>query len=631
MNTILKDHIWQLWNVCTNSAYAEGALEATTNGMLLTTPSYHITTRSEQKEGGVYLRHDTLHNTSDETLTFSTLRSRFVFDGGEYEVYTQYNGWQNESQGQWHTLATEITARCESVRSSSGATPFLALWNQQTNRGIAFHLLTDSSWSISAKRIYAPNENSYVGVELGIDAPNVNLNVGAGEHFDLPEIIYYEFFNRLDFDCWKLHRYCHARMPRRRLPVIFNTWLYQFDHITFENVAKQIPTAARLGVEYFVIDAGWFGKDSSWGANIGDWEENPNFGFRGRMLEIAEMVRSHGMKFGFWLEVERAVTNSDAAQKYPQYFIPYNGNCFLDFANPEARAHIFDVLSKLVDHYGVSFIKFDFNADLCFDHTAQAFTEYFKGYRTFIKLVRKAYPDLYISNCASGGIRMVLKNCEDFESFWYSDNQSPYHGMRIFKDSILRLPPQVLERWTTIATNPNNSIPSFRQTAPYHILATGDAVWGHKTEVTESWLKGFLSSGPLSFSCDLEALEEPVKEMLTAHIAQFKQERSFWLTAESRILADTPSILILQHNNPAFDTCIVQIFIHKIKQFGLSVYPVLDPNRQYSLSPQTNLLSLQGFDATADSILGKTLMEQGIRVNPIGNYSMKEIRFTAKN
>ena len=121
MNNILKDHIWQLWNVCTTESQAEGSLQETADGTILTCPSYCLTKTETSNENGIYVRKDILRNTTKEPLTFQTLRSRFVFDGGEYEVYTQYNGWQNESQGQWSPLVTEISARCESVRSAAGA------------------------------------------------------------------------------------------------------------------------------------------------------------------------------------------------------------------------------------------------------------------------------------------------------------------------------------------------------------------------------------------------------------------------------------------------------------------------------------------------------------------------------
>lgn len=612
MNRILKDELWQMWNVCTACEPAEGERKVTADGTEFVCPKYTLKETFEDRGGGVLARKSTVTNTSGADLTFTTLRSRFVFDGGEYEVYTQYNGWQNESQGEWMPLVTEITARSESVRLACGAVPFIALWNHQTVRGMAFHLLADSSWSISAKRFFVPGQNSYVGVELGLDAPNVKLTVKAGEVLELPEILYYEFRNKLDMDCYKLHRYCCDHLPKYRLPVVFNTWMYKFARVDFESTMKQIPAASEIGAEYFVIDAGWFGREAGWVANIGDWVENQNSGFKGRMQEIADAVRNYGMKFGLWFEIERALEGTMAAAEHPEYYIHYGNNYFVNFADPEAVSYIFDILCGIIDRYGVEFIKFDFNADLCFDPSAAAFTEYYQGYRRFIRDIRAKYPELYMSNCASGGMRMVLSNCGYFESFWLSDNQSPYHGMRIFKDSLLRIPPQVIEKWTVITSN-NDTIPSYDTDTSEHIFATGDAVWERVSDVSESWLKGFLSCSPLGFSCDLESLSESVKAFLKEHIRQFKEERTFWQEAECHILADTPSVLVLQYNDRAVQKCVIHIFTNKIKQSGISVYPVLDDQKQYVLSDGSRYC-------------GARLMNEGIYHKTEGNFRMMEVK-----
>ncbi len=88
----------------------------------------------------------------------------------------------------------------------------------------------------------------------------------------MPQILSYEVRNKVDMDAWKIHHYMNQKYPRRELPVIYNTWLCRFEAITFENVANQIPLASELGAEYFVIDAGWFGKGGFWNCR-GDWEE----------------------------------------------------------------------------------------------------------------------------------------------------------------------------------------------------------------------------------------------------------------------------------------------------------------------------------------------------------------------
>ena len=610
MKLFIKKTADQLWNVCGDFERPYEALNTDTDNSQFCGTKIDLQEQTEECGHGVYSRKDYLTNSSPEPIHVTTLRSRFALDGGEYEVYTQYNSWQNESTGQWAQLNTSISVHCDSVRSTRSASPFLVLWNLQTGRGIAFHLLADASWIITASHVHSLGEASNIVVELGLDAPNLDLIIQPNESFEFPEILYYEVRNKTDMDCWKLHRYCNDRYPRRTMPVIYNTWLYQFDKIDFDNVAKQIPAAADLGAEYFVIDAGWFGIHPNWEQGIGDWVENKESGFQGKMAEISSLVRKHAMKFGLWLEVERAIQGANAPVTHSQFFIKNDTHYFLDFANPEAQDYIFKIVSGLIAHYQIEFIKFDFNADLCFDRLKSAFTAYFKGYRQFIERLRKMFPHVYLENCGSGGERMTLTNIKDFDSFWPTDNQSPYEGMRIFKDTILRMPPQIFERWAAIASI-ENVAPSYTSNNSEHILSTGDAVWGYISSVEDSFLKGFLSGGPLGFSCDLTTLSKRVYNMLKEQVKEFKQERSFWISAECRILADTDSVLVLQFNDRNFEKIVVQIFTKRIMQTGIHIYPITKPDLTYCISNE-NILP----------IAGKVLETDGLYTKIDGNYKM---------
>ncbi|MBQ4526791.1 MAG: alpha-galactosidase [Clostridia bacterium] len=607
----LRNEPWQLWKIATTDDFVDGELQADETKASLKNDKYEINSEITHQGHGVYLRKDTIKNISDKTLTFTLLHPVFTFDGGEYEIYTQYNGWQNESQGQWLPLVTQVVAATDSVRSASGAVPFMAMWNCQSNRGYAYHYMPDASWEMRAKRHYFPGENSFVDIEIGIESSNTHIELAPGEKFELGDILFYEFKNKLDMDAWKLHRYCIDTFRERKLPVIFNTWLWKFARIDFESTMAQIPAVADLGAEYFVIDAGWFGTKPGWGVNIGDWFENPNSGFKGRMMEIAESVRAHGMKFGLWFEPETADAESEAVKNYPGYYFRHGKNFFIDFANPEAADYIFKRVTAIIDQFGAEYVKFDFNSDITFDKSGNAFTKWFEGYRSFIDRVRNTYPDIYITNCASGGIRMTLSNCVQFDSFWYSDNQSPYHGMRMFRDTLLRLDPRTFERWTVIMSR-DKMIPAYETEYEEHIFSTSDATWDRVVDVDMSYLKGFLSASPLGFSCDIADLGENVKKELKEHIAKFKKERDFWRNAEVRILADTPSVLIFQYNDREFNETRVQVFTNKILQRALTVYPVLNESKEYTLP-----------DGSKKS--GKEIMDEGIYTTVDGNFRMKEI------
>ena len=64
---------------------------------------------------GVYVRRGRVKNISDEVVTLNTLTSLFYINGGSLDIYTQYNGWQNESRGEWQHLVSGIRASSESL------------------------------------------------------------------------------------------------------------------------------------------------------------------------------------------------------------------------------------------------------------------------------------------------------------------------------------------------------------------------------------------------------------------------------------------------------------------------------------------------------------------------------------
>ena len=574
------------------------------------TEDYRITCRYEVDEYGVFTREDCFQNVSGHTMDLHALRSRFVFDGGEYEVYTQFNTWQNESYGRWQPLTTAVTATGASSRTCQDAVPFLALWSLQEQRGVAFHLLPDAAWQMSVTRAGLSGKYAVTVVELGILNYNFDITLKPGEIFALPRILCYEFTNKTDMDCWKLHNYMHTHYPRKQMPVIYDTWMYCFDHISCENVMAQIKPAAELGVEYFFIDAGWFGKGKNWSKSVGDWEENTVTGFQGHMIDVAEAVRAAGMRFGIWLEPERADPLSDSVRDHPDFYIPGDvepGRYFLDFANPEARQWMLEVIFDLVDRYGVEYIKDDYNADMVFDIHHTAYRAYHEGQKAFIRAIRQRYPDIYLSSCASGGERMDLSSYITFDSTWPSDNESPYTQLRIYKDTILRLPPQGFERWLALHSLAGyedfyQSFQSSNNAGTRRILACGDAVWQHVESVPVSWLKGFCTGGPIGLSMDLNLLTPEVRQELGEYIAAVKKEREFWRTAVARILCDTPMITVLQYSDMELAKLRVQLFCHQPQQNSFCLRPAVDETKTYRLS-------------TGEVLTGKVIAREGIEIS----------------
>ena len=594
-------------------SFGEICGELTRDGQTITNTSdvYEIKCTYEKDACGVFTRKDTFTNISDKPIRVNALKSRFVLLGDEYQVYTQFNNWQNESTGSWQPLVTSVTVEGRSTRLTMGGNPFMVLWSEQANRGVAFHVIPNGAWEMTVQRSGYASKHTKAVVDLGLNEYGMDVELQPGESIAMPEILCYEIRNKLDMDCWKLHNYMHTRAPRKQMPMLYNTWLCRFDNLDYDVVVRQAELAAELGLEYYLIDAGWFGKGASWSLSVGDWKENQTGALYGKMKEVADIIRSHGMKFGLWLEPERAVPTADNLRDYPQYYMkggteaePYY---FLDFGNDEAREWMLQLVFDLIDHYGIEYIKDDYNADLFFDPKHTSFMNYHEGHRKFIEAIRERYPNIYLTNCGSGGMRMDLRSYMLFDSVWPSDNESPYVEMRMYRDTMLRMPPQGFERW--IAAHSIADKQDFYQCFQgsnagklERMVACGDAVWHHVVGVQDSFMDGYMTCGPVGFSCDLRLFSENAMAHFKQKIAQIKTEREFWKTAVGRILNDTKSVTTFQYSDMALSKIVVQMFTHETMQQHFRVYPVVDETRSYRLE-----------DGTV--FTGKQISDEGLAIN----------------
>lgn len=599
-----------VWSVYGSFGMANGKVTVMGEKAVTEGEEYEIESERKSFEHGVIRQNGKIVNTSEKEISVNYLMSKFVFDGGNYEVYTQKSTWENESEGLWQPLVTTVGGEIYGIRDAFGAEPFFCLWNNQTQRGTAFHILANCSWKYTVSTTCGDSGiGTAVEVELGINNRNFNYTLAPGEELEFPTVIYYDIRNKIDLDCYKIHSYMNKNHAARKMPVMFNTWMYKFEHIDFENVASQIQRAAQLGIEYFVIDAGWFGQGNFWKCR-GDWYENLSEAFKGRMKELSEKVRENGMKFGFWLEIESGGADSKRLAQHPEFYFKYKDMYLFDFGNPKACDYMYETICGLLEQYNAEFIKFDFNQDTRFDQDGAAFIKYFKGYRKMMEKVKQKHPELYVEHCASGGLRMTLNDSMYCDGFWLSDNHSLYQGMRIYKDTIKRMSPQSIEKWASV-TSVDNFSHNYQDKNEPKTVASNDALWIDVRGVNMPYLKGFLTGSGIGFSCSLTAMSDELFQTLKNHIAEFKANREFWKNCVCHILCDTSEMLVLEYCDEEKNRIEIRVYSDIIHQTNLTVYPKVDLEAVYKIGNRT--------------LSGREIDENGIESGINAYYSVKEI------
>ena len=216
----------------------------------------------------------------------------------------------------------------------------------------------------------------------------------------------------------------YRRMIRRpnkdneNLPVIFNDYMNcLFGDPTTEKELPLIDAAAAMGCEYYVIDAGWYAP-GEWWDSVGEWQQCYER-FPNGIEEVTNYIREKGMVPGVWLELEVMGINCEKAKSVPDdwFFIRHGKRVYdrsryqLDFRNPAVIDHVNEVIDRVVNQYGVGYIKMDYNiepgigTELYADSVGQGMLEHERAYLKWLDGVFEKYPELVIENCSSGGLR----------------------------------------------------------------------------------------------------------------------------------------------------------------------------------------------------------------------------------
>lgn len=204
-----------------------------------------------------------------------------------------------------------------------------------------------------------------------------------------------------------------------KLPVIFNDYMNCLMGDPTTEVLKPLVDAAKeAGCEYFCVDCGWY-SDGHWWDGVGEWLPSKKR-FPGGIEEVIQYIRSKGMIPGLWLELEVMGTRCPLAKKVPKdWFFQRNGkpvidHCRyqLDFRNPRVQEYASGVIKRLVEEYGVGYIKMDYNinagvgTDLYADSAGEGLLAHTRAYLRWLDGIFEKYPDLIVENCSSGGMRM---------------------------------------------------------------------------------------------------------------------------------------------------------------------------------------------------------------------------------
>lgn len=348
---------------------------------------------------------------------------RPLFRNGPGIEFGTYSGRSTKGCDSWIGLETDCGAQCASLAWSGN-------WDAHVD------------WCRGGKQICA---------RMGITSYGFSHALKPGDNFEGAEIIMTGKCCSMEDTAVSMRRFFRKHLSSfstdtNMLPFPYNGWWPYEDQLINEKVMlDNARIAAKLGCTHATMDAGWFGGEKEgedWVDKRGDWKiVNPEK-FPSGMKSLGKHIREAGMDFGIWCEIEAVGPKANFNKEHPELVARRDGVSLgsICMGSEEARSWAMDIVETLVEEYGASWIKLDFNLDQgmgcdCEEHghgKHDGLYAHVRGYYEFLDRVHEKYPHVILENCSSGGLRLDLGLLSRTKMGFLSDPDYTEHHQQCF-------------------------------------------------------------------------------------------------------------------------------------------------------------------------------------------------------
>ncbi|HEY2015986.1 MAG TPA: alpha-galactosidase [Bryobacteraceae bacterium] len=427
---------------------------------------------------GILSRNTTIRNRTDKPITVDSAQSAswYMPPGTGYQLSYLTGRWAAETQLNREPVHEGMKVlESRKGHTSHNINPWFALDAgdaAEENGRVWFGALAWSgNWRITVEQ----TPYRQVRVTGGLNTFDFAYRLKPGESLETPQFFAgfsgggYGGASRL------LHRFTREKilpggLTSRVRPVLYNSWEATTFHVDEDGQKQLADKAAKLGVELFVMDDGWFGKRNDDHAGLGDWFVNPQKFPRG-LKPLIDYVNQTGMDFGLWVEPEMVNADSDLYRSHPDWVINFTGRprselrnqMILNLARSDVKEYIFGFLDKLASTYNIRYFKWDMNRSFSEPGWPEAepadqrklWVEYVRNLYEIIDRLRAKHPKLEIESCSGGGGRVDLGILQRVDEVWTSDNTEAFDRLRIQEGFSQAYPARVMSAWVTDVPNMN--------------------------------------------------------------------------------------------------------------------------------------------------------------------------------
>ena len=503
--------------------------------------------------------------------------------------------------------------RLQSVRGMSGPhmNPFLIAANsedEETGEAYGVALGWSGCWQITASSTVFGNHR----ITAGLNDADLVCPMERGESFETPPMVLCMSAEGMGALSRRMHDFERDPLKPNRPPrrVLYNSWeATQFD-VRADAQMRLAERAARMGVELFVVDDGWFGARHSDRAGLGDWTVNPEK-FPNGLEELIDRVHALGMDFGLWVEPESVNPDSDLYRAHPDWIHRLDGRepltqrnqYLLDFGKPEVERFALDMLRGLLNTYAIRYLKWDMNramTDVCESLTPFARERHVLALYRILDALEKEFPDVDIEACSGGGARVDLGMAKRTAQFWVSDNTDPFDRLFIQEGYTLMYAPMMMSCWVT--------------DTPADGRRHGRADWRYKFHAA--------MCGTLGVGADISRLSDEEMALFTAEIARYKTWRHVVQNGDLYRL-QRPSggnVAATEYVSKDQNEAVLFLFMHS-RKYG----EVIPRVRLRALRDDARYFCKE----TGKTYAGKTLMNLGLNAELNGDFDSGVFYFQA--
>ena len=426
---------------------------------------------------GVLRRQAIVENTSPTNVTIENLQSGAIEvpPNADYRLTYSAGRWA----GEWQLQQENLAQGKKILESREGTTshrmnPWFALdagAATETSGEVWYGALGWSgNWKVTAERVH----DGRTRLTAGYNDFDFSWPLKPGEKLSSPWL----YLGHSNHGFGEMSRTMH-KFERENLlqggasklrPVLYNSWEATTFDVTEAGQKTLADKAAKLGVELYVIDDGWFGARNTDRAGLGDWFVNKTK-FPNGLKPLIDHVHGLNMKFGFWVEPEMVNPDSDLYRAHPDWAMHFPGRprsearnqLVLNIARDDVRDYILDVLDKLLAENAIDFVKWDMNrtfGEPGWEGVPEAeqreiWVKFVRNMYNIMDRLRARHPSVEFEGCSGGGGRIDLELMRRVEEFWTSDNTDAFDRLKIQEGYSYMYAPKSMMAWVTDVPNIN--------------------------------------------------------------------------------------------------------------------------------------------------------------------------------